>query len=77
MPPNARACPECGSREETGWSEAATSGGLDLPDEEFEYDEFVKKEFREKTAKPHGISRLWWVVGIVMLAILLGLFLSR
>jgi hypothetical protein len=77
VPPNAKACPECGSCEETGWSEAATTGGLDLPDEEFDYNDFVKKEFGDKTPKPHGISWIWWVVGLVLLAILLGLFLSR
>ena len=77
VPPNAKACPECGSCEETGWSEAATTGGLDLPDEEFEYDDFVKKEFGDKTAKPRGILWIWWLVGIALLAILLGLFLSR
>jgi hypothetical protein len=77
VPPNAKACPECGSCEETGWSEAAETGGLDLPEEEFDYDDFVKKEFGEEKPKPRGISWLWWVVGIALLAILLGLFFLR
>lgn len=77
VPPNAKACPECGSCEETGWSEEAASGNPDLPDEEFDYDEFVKKEFGGESAKPHNISWLWWVVGVVLLAVLLALFLNR
>ena len=72
VPRNAKACPECGSCEETGWSELAESGDVDLPDEDF-----VKKEFGDDSPKPRGISWLWWVVGVVLLAILLGLFFLR
>ena len=42
VPRNAKACPECGSDEKTGWSEDAGRDGLDLPDDEFDYEEFVK-----------------------------------
>jgi hypothetical protein len=34
--PSAKACPECGADERTGWNEDATRyDGLDLPDEAF------------------------------------------
>ena len=34
VPPGARACPECGADERSGWDEDATRyDGLDLPDE--------------------------------------------
>jgi hypothetical protein len=37
VPRNARACPECGADERSGWNEdAARYDGLDLPDEAFE-----------------------------------------
>ena len=75
MPPNARACPECGSDEETGWSDRADAQRLGLPDDEFNYDEFVKDEFgandRRREVRPRGIAWLWWIVAIV----LIGLFL--
>lgn len=45
VPPRARACPECGSCPETGWSEEADIGALGLPDEEFDYEEYVRREF--------------------------------
>ena len=32
-----------------------------LPDEEFDYDEFVKEEFGTGRAKPRGIHWLWWL----------------
>ncbi len=71
VPPNAKACPECGSDEETGWSERAREQELGLPDGEFNYEEFVKEEFggeKEDNIRPHGVSWLWWVVGIGLLA---------
>jgi hypothetical protein len=72
VPPHARACPECGSDEDTGWSDAARYDGLDLPDENFDYDEFVKREFG-KSPKPQGVHWIWWVAAIlIVVAILLA-----
>ena len=51
VPRNAKACPECGSDENTGWSETAYASNLGLPDEEFDYDEFVKEEFGPATGQ--------------------------
>jgi hypothetical protein len=72
VPPKALACPECGSCHNTGWKEGAdTYDGLDLPDDEFGYDEYVKKEFGG-AAKPGGGNAIWWVTGLVLLLILLA-----
>jgi hypothetical protein len=68
LPKKARACPECGSDERTGWSEDAATSGLNLPNEEFNYDEFVEKEFGNKPqVKPHGLHWVWWTTGVVLL----------
>jgi len=76
VPAGARACPECGADEETGWSEKAQGQRLGLPDDEFDYDEFVREEFGSKEQiRPHGISWLWWIVGIVLLLTLIALWL--
>ena len=69
VPPDAKACPECGSDEETGWSEAARTSGLDLPDEKFDYDDFVKQEF-EGGPTPRGIHPLWWAVAVILMVVL-------
>jgi len=66
VPPNAKACPECGADEETGWSEEARYGGLDLPDEEFDCEEFTRREFGGKKAIPHGMHWLWWLIGLLV-----------
>jgi hypothetical protein len=69
VPPKAKACPECGADEHTGWSEEADSGGLDLPDENFNYEEFVEREFEGgKNPKPRGIHWFWWLVAILLVA---------
>ena len=68
---NARSCPECGSCEETGWSQEAAVSGLGLPEEEFSYSEFVGREFGPEPRKPAGISWFWWVIGVVVLGTIL------
>jgi hypothetical protein len=75
VPHNAKACPGCGSDEKTGWSETAYARGLGLPDEEFDYDEFVKGEFGSSQVKPRGIHWLWWLVALILAGLLLVLFL--
>ena len=72
VPPNAKACPECGSDEQTGWSEEAHYDGLDLPDDKFDYDDFVKKEFSRGKPMPRDVHWFWWLLAIALAA---GLFL--
>lgn len=67
VPHNSKACPECGSDEQTGWSDEARASGLDLPDEEFNYDDFVKKEFGDKSPVPRGVNWWWWLVAVALL----------
>jgi hypothetical protein len=71
VPPNAKACPECGADEKTGWSDEAGAGGLDLPDENFNYGEFVKREFGggKKNLIPRGIHWFWWMIAVLILAV--------
>lgn len=75
VPSRARACPECGSDDQTGWSEDAPASSLNLPDAEaFDYDDFVQREFsREK--RPRGIHWFWWAIAIVIVALFItGIF---
>lgn len=75
VPRNAKACPECGSDESTGWSDDAHTQSLDLPDEEFNYDEFVQREF----GKPKRSKRqlLWWSVAVILLVLFLLAFVPK
>ena len=67
VPPGARACPECGSDEQTGWSETARTDGLGLPEESFDYEDFVQREFGQQKVVPRGIRWYWWVVAVLLL----------
>ena len=71
VPRDAKACPECGADEQTGWSEEAATSGIDLPDDSFDYEDFVKKEFAAPNPVPRGIPWFWWVVAIALVGVLL------
>ena len=46
VPEGARACPECGADEKTGWSETARYENLGIPDDSFDYGEYIKRELK-------------------------------
>jgi hypothetical protein len=79
VPRGAKACPECGSDESTGWSDEARSDGLNLPDDNFDYADFVKREFGsgKAPAPPRGINWFWWLIAIAVLAGFLSWFTFR
>lgn len=74
VPPRSLACPECGADHNSGWREDADAyDGVDLGDDQFNYDEFVREEFGS-SPKPRGISTLWWVTAIILIAALAALW---
>jgi hypothetical protein len=75
VPRNAKACPAWGSVEKTGWSEEANADNLGLPDEDFDYDGFVKEEFGAGRAKPRGTGWFGWVTALLLILLLLFFFL--
>ena len=66
IPPRAAACPECGADETTGW----TDSECEDPDKEFDYDEFIAREFGEDKSEviPQGLHWFWWLVGLGLIA---------
>ena len=75
VPTKAQACPNCGSDEQTGWSEKARYDGLDLPEENLDYDDFVKREFKGEKPVPRGIHWFWWLVALLLIGLVLLWFL--
>ena len=67
VPRRAKCCPGCGADDKTGWSDEAATDHLDLPDESFDYDDFVKREFGGPEVRPRGIAWGWWVTAILLL----------
>ena len=77
VPAKAKACPHCGACDKTGWKEEATaSDGLDLPDDSFDYDQFVQEEFGTP-AKPKGITRVWKITGMILIVVVILLILTN
>jgi RNA polymerase subunit RPABC4/transcription elongation factor Spt4 len=75
VPRRAKACLSCGADESTGWSESAQADRLGIPDENFDYGEFVAREFNRPQVKPHDLHWLWWLTALVLLLILLLCYL--
>lgn len=74
VPHGARACPECGADHNSGWREDAESDdGLDLPGDDFNYDDFVQREFASGI-KPAGIKTIWWITAIIVLVVSIALY---
>ena len=65
IPRGARACPECGADERTGWREQSIYDDLDLPEEAFE-DESAGRARKLK----RGIAWHWWCVAIMLVLML-------
>jgi hypothetical protein len=71
LAPSARACPECGADERTGWRESSVHDGLDLPDHAWDEDPTPP---RRPTRRFNGLAWYWWLCGVALLALLvLGL----
>jgi hypothetical protein len=69
------ACPHCGACDKSGWNEEASGAdGLDLPDEDFDYEKFTAEEFGSPR-KLRGKERLWKVTAIVLLVLIVSMFI--
>ncbi len=75
VPPQAKACPECGSDEQTGWSDQARNAALGLPEEDFDYEEFVQREFGPARPVRSGLSWYWWLVAVGLILLFVGFYL--
>ncbi len=70
VPPRASACPACGPDEKTGWADDAYAASPNIPDDDFDYGDFVEREFGSKKPVPRGVH--WgWLIGAIVLVILL------
>jgi uncharacterized membrane protein YvbJ len=74
LPHDALGCTQCGADHNSGWKEDPDSyDGVGLPEDEFDYDDFIQQEFGSQ-AKPAGLKTIWWIVGIVLIIVLVLYF---
>ena len=74
IPRNALACPECGADYNSGWREDAdTYDAVDLPDENLNYDEFIRQEFGP-SPKAAAINIIWWITALVVIITFIAIY---
>lgn len=76
LSPNARSCGACRAEYEgSEWLAPETYDGLHLVEGDFDYDEFVRREFGSGGRGGNWFTRLtpkerfWWVVAVVLLVV--------
>jgi predicted nucleic acid-binding Zn ribbon protein len=67
IPPGARACPECGADERTGWREDSVYDGLDLPDDAWDGAERSPPARRRGR---HALPWYWLAAGLLVVLVL-------
>lgn len=72
IPRGAKACPECGADEKTGWREASVYDGLDLPDDAF--DDGADRGSGSSPKRINGIAWYWWAVGMLLIVAVVLVF---
>ena len=72
VPAKAKACPSCGACEKSGWNEEARGAdGLDLPEDDFDYEKFAREEFGSP-ARLAGKQLFWKVTAVVILVLIVA-----
>lgn len=71
IPRSAKACPECGADERTGWRDQSLYDGLDLPETAWPDDTESGKPAPAST-RVNGVPWYWWLVGAILLALFIG-----
>ena len=67
VPVGSTGCAKCNPpRKKKSWEQDEHLDGIGLPDDEFDYEEFKKKEFGGEF-KPKGLDPIWWITGILVL----------
>ena len=74
VPRRAKACPDCGACEKSGWSQDQYLDGLSLPGEGFERREYHARELGYGSKKT-PMQRFWLIVTLVIIVAFLLLTL--
>jgi hypothetical protein len=78
-----RRCPHCNppakcrkrpkataKRARKSWEQDPAYDGLDLPEDDFDHEDFVAREFGRAPHRRTGIKWYWWVTAVVVLALI-------
>ena len=76
-------CPGCRPhkakppRQRKPWHQDQAADGLDLPDDDFDYDAFVAREFGGAPHRRLGLKWYWWLLGVIVLATMAAVWMFR
>lgn len=72
-------CPGCAKKRKPlkksakkSWEQDAAADGLGLPDDDFDYDDFVSREFGHTPHRKLGVKWYWWLLGVAALAAMIA-----
>ncbi|MEO8615506.1 MAG: hypothetical protein ABI600_10220 [Luteolibacter sp.] len=70
-------CPGCTKKPKKpkpgikSWEQDSSADGLNLPDNDFDYNDFVAREFGKVPHHKTGIKWYWWILAVVILSSML------
>lgn len=59
-------CPPAEPRKKS-WQQDGAADGLDLPDKDFDYDDFVAREFSRAPHRRLAVAWYWWLLAVLVL----------
>ncbi|WP_193211478.1 hypothetical protein [Luteolibacter marinus] len=59
------------ARPKHGWEQDSKLDALGLPDEDFDYDEFIAREFGGKPHRRTGVKWYWWATAVILLGLII------
>lgn len=89
VPVGSKGCQACGPRkvarrmrrkkvrqQKKSWEQNSLYDGIDLPDNDFDYEDFVEREFGGKPHRKVGLAWYWWLTALILLLLFLMFSLS-
>lgn len=74
-----RPCPGCAAKGKSvrkpirkSWEQDSSADGLDLPDDDFDYEDFVAREFGGAPHRKTGVKWYWWLLAVAALAAMIA-----
>lgn len=75
-----RPCPGCAKKKRgpvrkpapKSWERDSAADGLDLPDDDFDYEDFIDREFGHAPQRRTGVKWYWWLLAVAVLAAMLA-----
>ncbi len=78
LPQHATFCRECGASDQSGWNEEDAWDDpepSDLDDSDFDYDEFIAREFPDQAERHAGLWSFKWSLAAAVAVLLIALLL--